>query len=55
MLFRSVKGTAKPVVVSLNEGKIYDPAAKMMEKAGVCVFRKIDRAIKAIDKFIQHS
>ncbi|HMA75935.1 MAG TPA: CoA-binding protein, partial [Candidatus Krumholzibacteriaceae bacterium] len=50
-----VESTDKPVAVSLNGGKIYDPAARMMEKAGVCVFRKIDRAIKALDKFVSYS
>jgi len=54
-IIRLVKGTAKPVVVSLNGGKIYNPAAEMMEKSGVCVFRKIDRAIKALDKFLKYS
>ena len=54
-IIRLVNGTKKPVVVSLNGGKIYDPAAKMMEKSGVCVFRNIGRAIKALDKFLEHS
>ncbi len=49
-LFRS---TEKPMVVCLNEGAIYDPAVEMMERAGVPVFRKIDRAARAMDIFLK--
>jgi len=51
-LSRLVNGTDKPVVVSMNGGRIYDPAVKMMEKRGVCVFRKMDRAVKAIGRYL---
>ncbi len=50
---RLVSGTEKPVVVSMNGGAIYDPAVEIMEKKGVCVFRKIDRAVKALGKFVE--
>ena len=52
-LIRIFKGTEKPMVVCMNEGRIYDPAVRMMEEAGVPVFRKIDRAMKAMDVFIR--
>lgn len=46
--------TDKPMVVSLNSGKLYDPAMKMMEQGGIPCFRKIDRAMKALDLFLKH-
>ncbi len=52
-LIRLFRGTEKPMVVCMNEGKIYDPAVRMMEEAGVPVFRKIDRAMKAMDVFLR--
>ena len=45
--------TNKPMVVSLNSGELYDPAAGMMEDAGIPVFRKIDRALKALGRFVE--
>jgi acyl-CoA synthetase (NDP forming) len=52
---RIFKKTAKPMVVSVDSGKLYDPAVEMMEEAGVPVFRKVDRAMKALDNFLSHS
>jgi acyl-CoA synthetase (NDP forming) len=52
-LIRLVNGTKKPVAVSMNGGDIYHPAVRMMEENGVCVFRKIDRAIKAMGRFVE--
>ena len=51
-LFRS---TDKPMAVCMNEGSIYDPAVEMMELAGVPVFRKIDRAVRAMGIFVELS
>jgi acyl-CoA synthetase (NDP forming) len=52
-VIRIFRSTDKPMVVCLNEGAIYDPAVEMMEKAGVPVFRKIDRAARAMDMFLK--
>jgi len=49
---RVFQNTDKPMVVSLNSGELYDPAAHMMEDAGIPVYRKIDRAMKALEVFI---
>ncbi len=38
-----------PVVV--DSGVIYDPMCRMIEEAGIPVFRKIDRAARALDAF----
>jgi len=52
---RNFKATKKPMVVSVDSGPLYDPAVEMMEHAGVPVFRKVDRAMKALDNFLVHS
>ena len=52
---RIFRSTSKPMVVSVDSGKLYDPAVEMMEEAGVPVFRKVDRAMKALDNFLTHS
>jgi acyl-CoA synthetase (NDP forming) len=49
---RLFEKTTKPMVVSVDSGKLYDPAVDMMEDAGVPCFRKIDRAMKALDNFL---
>jgi acetyltransferase len=51
-IIRLFRATDKPMAVCLNEGPIYDPAVEMMERAGVPVFRKIDRATRAMDIFL---
>jgi len=51
---RVFKGTSKPMVACLNSGRLYDPAVQMMEEAGIPCFRKIDRAMKALELFIRH-
>jgi acyl-CoA synthetase (NDP forming) len=51
---RIFNATTKPMVVSVDSGKLYDPAVEMMEDAGVPVFRKVDRAMKALDNFLTH-
>jgi acyl-CoA synthetase (NDP forming) len=51
---RAFKATTKPMVASLNSGRLFDPAVQMMEDAGIPCFRKIDRAMKALGFFIEH-
>jgi acyl-CoA synthetase (NDP forming) len=52
---RVFRATTKPMVVSVDSGALYNPAVDMMEDAGVPVFRKVDRAMKALDNFLSHS
>jgi acyl-CoA synthetase (NDP forming) len=52
---RVFRKTDKPMVVCLDSGRLYDPAVRMMEEAGIPCFRKIDRAMKALNLFIAHS
>lgn len=51
---RIFEKTDKPMVVSVDSGRLYDPAVAMMEDAGIPVFRKIDRAMKALDVFLRY-
>lgn len=51
-IIRLFRSTGKPMVVCMNEGAFYDPSVEMMERAGVPVFRKIDRAAGALGTFI---
>jgi acyl-CoA synthetase (NDP forming) len=51
---RIFKSTEKPMAACLNSGRLYDPAVQMMEEAGIPCFRKIDRAMKALELFIRH-
>ena len=44
-------GSAKPAVVVVDSGNIYDPMCRMLLAAGVPVFRKIDRAARALAAF----
>jgi acyl-CoA synthetase (NDP forming) len=39
---------AKPAVVVVDSGELYDPLCRRLEEAGVPVFRKIDRAARAL-------
>lgn len=42
----------KPLVVTIDSGRIYDPGVLMLERAGVPVYRKIDRAGRALSALI---
>jgi len=46
-----ITGSAKPAVVVVDSGEIYDPMCRIIEKAGIPVFRKIDRAARALGAF----
>lgn len=52
---RIFKKADKPMIACLNSGRLYDPTVQMMEDAGIPCFRKIDRAMKALDLFIRHT
>jgi len=50
-LLRLWAGTAKPLVAVIDSGRLYDPLAILLESRGVPVFRKIDRAARALGAF----
>ena len=47
-----LSGSRKPAVVVIDSGALYDPMATMIETAGIPVFRKIDRAARALSLFV---
>lgn len=51
-LARIFRETGKPMVVSIDSGRLYDPAVLILERAGVPVYRKIDRAGRALNAFV---
>ena len=46
-----IAASDKPVVVVVDSGALYDPLCRQIEAAGVPVFRKIDRAARALAAF----
>jgi acyl-CoA synthetase (NDP forming) len=50
-LIRLLSASNKPAVVVIDSGRLYDPMAFMIERAGIPVFRKIDRAARALAAF----
>jgi len=46
-----ITGSTKPAVVVVDSGRIYDPMCRLIEQAGIPVFRKIDRAARALAAF----
>ncbi|MBD3415002.1 MAG: hypothetical protein GF421_11295 [Candidatus Aminicenantes bacterium] len=53
-LIRISQQTDKPMVVSIDAGKIYDPLVDRLEEAFVPVFRKSDEAVFFMRRFINH-
>jgi acyl-CoA synthetase (NDP forming) len=47
----SLRDSPKPAVVVIDSGPMYDPLCRQLESAGVPVFRKIDRAARALAAF----
>lgn len=46
-----LEGSKKPAVVVIDSGDLYDPLCRQIEAAGVPVFRKIDRAARALSVY----
>ena len=46
------RGTSKPVVFSVDSGPLYDPLERAMRRAGLPTFRRIDRATRALARFV---
>ncbi len=51
---RVFRETDKPIVAAIDSGRLYDPAVLMLERGGVPVYRKIDRASRALSAFVDH-
>jgi acyl-CoA synthetase (NDP forming) len=46
------QNTDKPLVVNIDAGRLYDPLADELEKAGLPVFRRCDDAVKFLRKLV---
>jgi hypothetical protein len=46
------RATEKPVVFSVDSGTLYDPLVQAMRRAGLPTFRRVDRATRALARFI---
>ena len=47
-LLRAFRKTRKPVVVNVDSGRLYDDFVTVLQRGGIPVFRKIDRASRAL-------
>jgi acyl-CoA synthetase (NDP forming) len=52
-LGRVLRGTDKPLVVSIDAGPLYDQMAAAIEQAGVPVFRSVDAALAAMGRLTE--
>ncbi|MFI5182509.1 MAG: hypothetical protein ACHQPI_14075, partial [Thermoanaerobaculia bacterium] len=50
-LLRIFRRTRKPVVVNVDSGRLYDDFVAILQRGGIPVFRKIDRASRALSAF----
>lgn len=53
-LIRIARQTQKPLIVCVDSGRLYDPMARQMEMAGLPVFRRIDRATRAMSVYVNY-
>ncbi len=49
---RILSQSQKPAVVVVDSGPLYDPMVRLIEAAGIPVFRKIDQAARAFSRFV---
>ena len=52
LLARLFRTTPKPVVFSIDSGVLYDPLVAAMRSSGLPTFRRVDRATRALARFI---
>jgi acyl-CoA synthetase (NDP forming) len=50
-LVRVRRSIEKPMVVTIDSGRLYDPTVLVLQRAGIPVYRKIDRASRALSAF----
>ena len=50
-LIRLAGTMTKPLVVAIDSGRLYDPTVMLLQRAGIPVYRKIDRASRALSAF----
>ncbi|HVO51537.1 MAG TPA: acetate--CoA ligase family protein [Thermoanaerobaculia bacterium] len=52
-LLRLFRATRKPVVVNVDSGRLYDDFVMVLQRGGIPVFRKIDRASRALAALVR--
>jgi acyl-CoA synthetase (NDP forming) len=52
LLAAMFRATEKPVVFSVDSGVLYDPLVAAMRRAGLPTFRRVDRATRALARFL---
>ncbi len=53
-LIRIAHSTNKPMIICVDSGRLYDPMVRQMEMAGLPVFRRIDRATRALSVYVNY-
>jgi acyl-CoA synthetase (NDP forming) len=53
-LLRLKDGVAKPWVMVVDAGPLYDPMAQALEEGGIPTFRAADRAVRLFGRYCQH-
>lgn len=53
-LGRVFRESDKPMVVAIDSGRLYDPSVLLLERSGIPVYRKIDRATRAMALFTDY-
>lgn len=48
------KSSVKPIVVTVDAGKLYDPLARSLMASGIPCFRSVDKAMRVFQKYIRH-
>ena len=51
-LAAAFRATSKPAVFSVDSGALYDPLAHALRRAGLPTFRRVDRATRALARFL---
>jgi len=51
-LVRGFKKTDKPMIVNIDAGRLFDPLADYLEKNGLPVFRRCDRAVSFLRRYV---
>jgi hypothetical protein len=49
-----VKASPKPVIATVDSGKLYDPLARGLMNRGVPCFRSVDSAMRAFQRFLAY-
>jgi len=53
-LIRLSRESSKPMVFVIDSGRLYDPSVLLLERAGLPVYRKIDRASRALSAAVDY-